>query len=66
MKSINIKVLIISTIIPLLISCKNGNDDVKLFEKLSNTQTRVDFKNDLVEKKGFGILDYLYFYNGAE
>ena len=65
MKSINIKVLIISTIIPLLISCKNGNDDVKLFEKLSNTQTKVDFKNDLVEKKGFGILDYLYFYNGA-
>ena len=65
MKIISIRILMISTIILWLAACKKGNDNVKLFEKLSNTQTKIDFKNDITEKKGFGILDYLYFYNGG-
>ncbi len=63
MKSI-IKYLSIILIFSACKSSKN-NDDVKLFEKLSPTDTKVAFTNTITETKDFNILDYLYFYNGG-
>jgi enediyne biosynthesis protein E4 len=59
------KILTITTLIPTFWSCKKETDNVKLFDKLPSSQTNITFKNDLKETKDFGILDYLYFYNGA-
>lgn len=47
-------------------ACKTDkNNDVKLFEKLTAEQTKVDFTNTVKETKDFNILDYLYFFNGG-
>ncbi len=64
-RSIFYKILTITTLITTLWSCKKETDNVKLFDKLPSSQTDITFKNDLKETKDFGILDYLYFYNGA-
>ncbi|AFK02772.1 ASPIC/UnbV domain protein [Emticicia oligotrophica DSM 17448] len=67
MKSI-VKILSTITVISLVFSsCKSGNkeNDVALFKKLSPTETKVDFTNQITESKDFNILDYLYFYNGG-
>ena len=55
------------SIILILCACKSNknNDDVKLFQKLSPIDTKVDFTNTIKETKDFNILDYLYFYNGG-
>jgi enediyne biosynthesis protein E4 len=63
--SIYLKFITIFSIIHTLWSCDKGTDSVKLFDKLPSSQTNVAFKNELKETKDFGILDYLYFYNGA-
>ncbi len=36
-----------------------------MFESLSSSQTHVDFRNDLEENPNLGILNYIYYYNGA-
>ncbi len=55
------------SIILILCACKSNKntDDVKLFQKLSPIDTKVDFSNTIKETKDFNILDYLYFYNGG-
>lgn len=40
-------------------------DDIKLFEKIPSSETNITFSNNLTDTKDFGILDYLYFYNGG-
>lgn len=37
----------------------------KLFVKLSSSETNIDFTNKLEERDRFGILYYLYYYNGG-
>lgn len=67
MKSI-VKFLSTITFISLVFSsCKFGEkeNDVVLFKKLSPTDTKIDFINQIKESKDFNILDYLYFYNGG-
>ena len=60
-----IKNFLITFLIPMLFSCQKGTEDVKLFEKLPSSETNITFSNNLTDTKDFGILDYLYFYNGA-
>jgi len=52
----------INFLIFLFISC---NKEVKLFEKLSQSETGIDFRNDLNENEKFNLIEYLYFYNGG-
>ncbi|HEY4110480.1 VCBS repeat-containing protein [Puia sp.] len=35
------------------------------FQRLSSSQTQIEFRNDLKPRKAFGILYYLYYYNGG-
>lgn len=44
-----------------LISCTKETR----FERLSSSQTGIDFVNELVEDTTFNFLNYLYFYNGG-
>src|SRR5437868_3238635 len=37
----------------------------KLFELLKSEQTGITFSNNLPERVGFNILNYLYYYNGG-
>lgn len=46
-----------------LISCKQSSP--KLFTNISPSQTNIHFTNTLEKKKAFGILYYLYYYNGG-
>lgn len=66
MKTI-VKYLSIILIPIIAFNCKSdkNNNDVKLFQKLSPTDTKVDFTNTVKETKDFNILDYLYFFNGG-
>ena len=43
-------------------SCKQSNT---AFTRLSSSHTHIDFENKLESRKGFGILYYLYYYNGG-
>lgn len=43
--------------------CKNHN--AKLFTKLSESTTGIDFKNTLKENESANVLNYTYFYNGG-
>ncbi|MES2519778.1 MAG: VCBS repeat-containing protein, partial [Bacteroidota bacterium] len=61
----NIIKYILITLIPTLFSCQKATDDIKLFEKIPSSETNITFSNNLTDTKDFGILDYLYFYNGA-
>jgi len=60
-----IKYILITLLISTLFSCKKSAEDVKLFEKIPSSETNITFSNNLTDTKDFGILDYLYFYNGA-
>lgn len=61
----HIKYILTTLLIPTLFSCQKETDDVKLFEKIPSSETNITFSNNLIETKDFGILDYLYFYNGG-
>src|ERR1700722_6400609 len=37
----------------------------KVFTRLSSSETDIRFKNEVQKKEGFGILYYLYYYNGG-
>ena len=56
---------LIFVLISTLLSCQKEKDDIKLFDKVESKTSNVTFKNQLKESKDFGILDYLYFYNGG-
>ena len=56
---------LIFALISTLLSCQKEKDDIKLFDKVESKTSNVTFKNQLKESKDFGILDYLYFYNGG-
>jgi enediyne biosynthesis protein E4 len=57
--------ILTTLLIPTLLSCHQEKDDIKLFEKVNSKDSEVTFTNQLKESKDFGILDYLYFYNGG-
>nr|MCU0471723.1 CRTAC1 family protein [Arcicella sp.] len=59
-----IYISILVLIVPLL-SCQKGKEDTQLFEKLSSSTSNITFSNNLQDTPAFGILDYLYFYNGG-
>ncbi|GAB3508875.1 VCBS repeat-containing protein [Emticicia fontis] len=67
MKSIVKFVSIISLLVVGFSSCNKSkkNDGIKLFDKLSSTQSKIGFANNITETEDFNILDYLYFYNGG-
>jgi enediyne biosynthesis protein E4 len=44
------------------ISCNRSGD---VFESLSSSKTNIQFANNLEKRKAFGILYYLYYYNGG-
>ena len=49
------------------ISC-NKNEEKRsdyLFKTLSEKQTNIDFRNDLIEDENHSIINYIYFYNGG-
>lgn len=46
----------------LFISCHIRNH---LFENLPGSKTKIDFENTLIPQNAFGILYYLYYYNGG-
>ena len=54
--------LLFSLNIVFLFSCNNRD---KLFESLPASSTNINFTNTLEKKKAFGILYYLYYYNGG-
>ena len=47
----------------LFLSCEKGSDT--LFQKLSENQSGIHFKNILKETPEFNVLNYSYFYNGG-
>jgi enediyne biosynthesis protein E4 len=53
----------IPIIILLLLSCRSKTPT--LFENLPASKTGVNFTNQLEERKAFGILYFLYYYNGG-
>ena len=46
----------------ILISC---NQKEKLFTKVPQNKSNIDFRNDLKENDKFNLVEYLYFYNGG-
>jgi hypothetical protein len=52
----------LSILVLLLQSC---NDSSTLFKSLSPSSTGIHFENNLEKKHAFGILYYLYYYNGG-
>ena len=46
----------------IFISC---NKSTNLFVSLQSSQTNIDFANNLQEKNFFGVLNYIYYYNGG-
>lgn len=54
--------LFVITACVFFIAC---SEDKKVFTIASSSSTHINFTNQLEKKKGFGILYYLYYYNGA-
>ncbi|MDB5250242.1 MAG: RNA-binding protein, partial [Segetibacter sp.] len=46
----------------LFVSCNKGGE---VFTSLSPSKTNIHFANNLEKREGFGILYYLYYYNGG-
>ena len=44
------------------ISCEKKE---KLFTEISHLNSKIDFRNDLLENDKFNLVEYLYFYNGG-
>jgi hypothetical protein len=61
-KRINFSVLIFIFFSLLFTACKNKRG---VFEQLSSSHTNINFTNKPEEHKAFGILYYLYYYNGG-
>src|SRR4051812_27177121 len=54
--------LLPACIILSLLSCNTRNT---LFEIVPSSKTDISFQNKLPDREGFGILYYIYFYNGG-
>jgi len=48
----------------LLTGCQTHTNE-GMFSSLSSAKTHINFRNDLQKRKAFGILYYLYYYNGG-
>ncbi len=46
-----------------IISCHSNIHT--LFTSLSSSKTNIDFENNLLDRNGVGILNYIYYYNGG-
>ena len=57
--------LALSSLIFSLLSIISCNDRVTMFDRMSSSQTNIDFVNNLEKKKLLSILYYLYYYNGG-
>jgi hypothetical protein len=57
------KYLFVLCFITLLVGC--GDDSSKLFTRLDESRTGIDFRNQLFENDAFNVLNYIYFYNGG-
>ncbi|MBO9573077.1 MAG: VCBS repeat-containing protein, partial [Chitinophagaceae bacterium] len=49
----------------LLLVFSACNRNKKLFTELTSSETNITFENKPLQKKAFGILYYLYYYNGG-
>ncbi|MEP6749281.1 MAG: VCBS repeat-containing protein [Bacteroidota bacterium] len=52
-------------IVSLLLTGCHTNTSEGMFSTLSSAKTHINFRNDLQKRKAFGILYYLYYYNGG-
>ena len=65
------KIIILLVLLTSVFSCvndKNENsklNDNPLFTKLDNTETGIDFINNVENEKDFNIFNYRNFYNGG-
>src|SRR5688572_24408466 len=62
MQAKKIHIIYLSAVILFALSC---NRKESLFTSLSSSDTNIDFTNKLEERELFGILYYLYYYNGG-
>ena len=53
--------LLLLITLPVLFSCQHREK----FSIVSSSQSHINFKNEPLSKSGFGILYYLYYYNGG-
>src|ERR1700709_1058376 len=51
------------TLLAVALSACHSNDG--MFSSLPASKTNIGFRNDLEKRKAFGILYYLYYYNGG-
>ena len=51
--------------ISLLLSGCNTHSNSGMFSSVQSSKTHISFRNDLQKRKAFGILYYLYYYNGG-
>jgi hypothetical protein len=58
----NISIVCFTGLVLLAASCDRS---AKVFTRLSSSETNIQFKNEAPKKEGFGILYYLYYYNGG-
>ncbi|GAB3953049.1 hypothetical protein GCM10028805_36070 [Spirosoma harenae] len=58
-------IIFFSLFTSLVASCKFNKDQTSLFTELLPSETNIDFVNNPLEKPLFGILYYLYYYNGG-
>ena len=49
----------------IVILCSSCHQQETIFTRLSSQESHIDFENHPLEKDGFGILYYLYYYNGG-
>src|SRR6516225_869991 len=56
------RTFLLAAAILLLHSCDKPG---QVFSRLSSSQTHIEFRNDLKSREAFGILYYLYYYNGG-
>ena len=56
------KIVFLISLLLILVSCTR---DGELFHNPGQTETGIDFRNELTPREDLNILDYLYFYNGG-
>ncbi|MFT7443004.1 MAG: hypothetical protein ACI9Q3_001382, partial [Maribacter sp.] len=60
--------LILFSLILISFSCKNEDENINqdyLLNKVSNSKSKINFKNILIEDDKHSIINYIYFYNGG-
>ncbi len=59
------KAIYIFLLLPFYFLLNSCNRPAPVFTSLSSSQTNISFANNLAQRKAFGILYYLYYYNGG-